>query len=393
MSKKRHAHRRRHRKHRSHPQGVPPGSIIIDPESPKPAIHLMAFTPEKYTETDITDLDQIARYLNEWTVTWVNVDGLGDEQIIRKIGDIFKLHRLALEDVVTVTQRPKVDLYGDHIYIVGRMITRRFDFETEQVSIFLGSNFVLTFQETRGDCLDPIRNRIRKKLGRVRDAGADYLAYALLDTIMDDYFPALEEFGERLESLEDEILDRPAPDILARVRAVKRDLLGMRRAVWPQREAINALMRDPLPHITNETRIYLRDCYDHVIRVMDLTESHRELSSDLMDVYLSSLSNRMNEIMKTLTVIASIFIPLTFIVGIYGMNFDIESSPLNMPELYWYWGYPAVMIFMLVLALGMLWLFTRKGWVTWGRYSRTVLPEAGGTDESLPGRAKPPAAP
>lgn len=323
----------------------------------------MAFSPEAFTEGDVTDVKDLAPYMAKWPVTWINVTGLGDEKIIRQLGEALHLHRLALEDVVNLHQRAKVEQYDNQLFIVSQMLSRQATLETEQLSMFLGPGFVLTFQERPGDCLDPIRNRIRKKLGRVRDAGVDYLAYALLDAIIDDYFPALEEYGERLETLEEEVLDRPGPDILARIRIVKRDLMTLRRAIWPQREAISVLMRDPLPQISRETGVYMRDCYDHVIRLIDLTENYRELSSDLMDVYLSSLSNRMNEIMKTLTVIASIFIPLTFIVGIYGMNFDIEASPWNMPELYTYWGYPAVMLSMLFLSLAMCVYFLQKGWI------------------------------
>ncbi len=193
----------------------------------------MAFSPDAYTETAVEQVADIAPYLEQWAVTWVNVTGLGDEQTLRQIGEIFHLHRLAMEDVVNLHQRAKVEQYGDHLFIVGRMVSRQPDLETEQLSLFLGDRFVLTFQQRPGDCLDPVRNRIRRKLGRVREAGADYLAYALLDTVMDEYFPALEDYGERLEQLEEEILDRPARDILVRVRAVKRDLMTIRRAVWP----------------------------------------------------------------------------------------------------------------------------------------------------------------
>lgn len=362
--------RRKKRFRRPAMEGIPPGSILIDPNALKPNIHLMAFSPEAFAESAITQVRDIAPYLGKWPVVWVNVTGLGDEEVIRQIGDIFHLHRLALEDVVNLYQRPKVELYGDHLFITSRMISKQIAFETEQLSLFLGKGFVLTFQQKIGDCLDPVRNRIRTKLGRVRESGADYLAYAILDAAVDDFFPTLEAYGERMDALEDEVLDNPSPDILPRIREVKRDLMTIRRAIWPQREAINTLTRDPLPLIADETRIYFRDCYDHVIRLMDITETFRELSSDLMDVYLSSLSHRMNEVMKTLTVIASIFIPLTFIVGIYGMNFDIESSPWNMPELYSRWGYPAVMLFMLSLSLGMLYYFRRKGWMGGGRPSK-----------------------
>lgn len=342
---------------------MPPGSIIVDPDAPKPALNVIAFSPEAYEEADITDVGVIADYRARWSVVWVNVTGLGDAQVFRQLGDEFGLHRLALEDVVNLYQRAKVEDFGDRLFIVTRMIAQRRPLETEQLSLFLGPGFVLTIQQRPGDPLDPIRQRIRKRQGRVRDNQADYLAYALLDAVMDDYFPALEEHGERIETMEEKVLDRPRPAVLTEIRQAKRDLMTLRRALWPQREALNSLARDPHQIIASETRIYFRDCYDHALRLMEMTEHYREHSSDLMDVYLTSLSHRMNEIMKTLTVIASIFIPLTFIVGIYGMNFDIEASPWNMPELYTYWGYPAVMLMMLFLSLAMLWYFRRKGWI------------------------------
>ncbi|MBI3300790.1 MAG: magnesium/cobalt transporter CorA, partial [Deltaproteobacteria bacterium] len=293
------------------------------------------------TEQEIRDPQRVRDFLDRWPVTWVDVEGLGDVETIRTLGEIFGLHRLALEDVINVHQRAKVEQYGEHHFIVTRMVRLGEHLETEQLSLFLGKNFVLTFQEGHpGDCLDLIRERIRQKRGRIRDAGLDYLAYALLDAVVDCYFPILEEYGERLETLEDEILTRPHNGAVARIHEIKRNLLTLRRAIWPQRETFNTLLREEMPLVTDETRLYLRDCYDHTTQIIDLIETYRELGSDLIDVYLSSVSNRTNEIMRVLTVIATIFIPLTFLVGVYGMNFNPASSPWNMPELNWYWGYP-----------------------------------------------------
>jgi magnesium transporter len=236
--------------------------------------------------------------------------------------------------------------------------------ETEQLSLFLGKNFVLTFQEGMpGDCLEVIRERIRKKGGRIHDAGLDYLAYALLDAVVDAYFPILEQYGERLEEVEDEIGGKPASSTIARIHAIKRNLLTLRRVVWPQRETFNTLLREETPHISAETRLYFRDCYDHVTQIIDLVETYRELGADLTDIYLSTVSNRTNEIMRVLTVISTIFIPLTFICSIYGMNFNPETSPWNMPELNWYWGYPLALLLMLSVAVGQLLFFRRRGWL------------------------------
>jgi len=323
----------------------------------------MAFGPKDYTETEIKDFALLPPILEKWPVTWVNVDGLGDAKTIAALGEIFHLHPLALEDVLHVTQRPKVEQYGEHQYIVTRMAAMAETLETEQLSIFLGPGFVLTFQERPGDCLDPIRERIRKGQGRIRQAGPDYLAYALIDAVVDHYFPVLEEFGEHLEVLEDSVIERPDARTVSQIHQAKRDLLRLRRAVWPMRESVNSLTRDPLPLITDDTRTYLRDCYDHAVQILDIVESHREIASGLMDLYLSSVSNRMNDVMKVLTVIATIFIPLTFVAGIYGMNFSPEVSPLNMPELNWYWGYPFCLTIMAAVTVAMVFFFKRRGWL------------------------------
>jgi len=346
------------------PPGTPPGTLIVDPEAPRPAIRILAYGPSAFVEQEIREPQQVRDFLDKWPVIWVNVEGLGEAETIRVLGELFGLHRLALEDVVNVHQRPKIEQYGDSYFIVARMVSLSEHLDTEQLSLFLGKNFVLTFQEGRpGDCLDPIRERIRQKRGRIRDAGLDYLAYALLDAVVDAYFPILEEYGERLEALEDEMLSGAYGDTVVRIHEIKRNLLTLRRAIWPLREVFNSLLRDENPLVTTETRLYVRDGYDHVTQIIDLVETYRELGSDLTEVYLSSVSNRTNEIMRVLTVIATIFIPLTFIAGIYGMNFNTALSPWNMPELNWYWGYPFSLVLMTAVALGLLLFFWRHGWL------------------------------
>jgi magnesium transporter len=353
----------RSRKHRNHfhrrnPPGSSPGTLMIDPQASHPQIKVTAYSPEFEIEEVIPDVESIRGYLLKWPVVWINVEGLGDAETIRKLGQFFDLHRLALEDVINVHQRPKVEVYKNHYFIVVRMADLRDRLETQQLSIFLGKNYVLTFQETESSRFDPIRARIRDKGGRIRQSGADYLAYAILDSCIDNYFPALEKYGEQIETLEDQVIIRPGNQFVAEIHETKRDLLILRRAVWPLREAVNSLIREPSQLITDETRIYMRDCYDHTIQVIDLLENYRDIAGDLIEVYLSSISNRLNEIMKILTIFTTIFIPLTFIAGVYGMNFR------NMPELNWHYGYLYVLGIMAALTLGMLFYFRKKGW--WG---------------------------
>ena len=351
---------------RRHAAGTAPGTIVIDPEAPNPVVTVLAYGSGSFHEHKIEDVGEIQEHLGEWPVTWVNVDGLGDEKTIRDIGEIFGLHGLALEDVVHTHQRPKAEFYEDHFFIVARMA--EFDFaagelNNEQISIFLGKNYVLTFQENPGDCFDPVRDRIRKSKGRMRDYGADHLAYALLDAVIDAYFPILEDMGDHLEDLETETLTKADARTVSAINDVKQALITLRRSAWPLRELSNTLIRDTSDLITPETRIYLRDCYDHAVGIIELIESYREVCSGLMDMYLSSVSNKMNEIMKVLTMIATIFIPITFFAGIYGMNFNTDKSPLNMPELNWYMGYPFFWAVTLAVSIFMLLFFRRKKWL------------------------------
>ncbi len=364
MGKKhKHKPRKRRRRHitRTAP-GTPPGTLLVDPAAPKPVVRVLAYGPDRMVEDTLADPLALGDYLKRWPVTWVNVDGLGDAQTIEAIGKALDLHHLALEDVVNTHQRPKLEEYEDNLFIVVRMPQFEEIFQTEQLSIFLGPNYVLTFQERAGDCFEPVRKRLREG-PRNRMLKADYLAYALTDAIVDSYFPVLEAFGERLEQLEEEIAHRPTADVLSRVHEIKHDLLTLRRSIWPVRDILNSLVRDPVPLVSETTRTYFRDCYDHTVRIIDLVETYRELGTGLTEFYQSTVGQRMNEIMKVLTVIATIFIPLTFIVGVYGMNFNPAVSPLNMPELNWYFGYPFSVLLMLLVIVSMTVYFRRKGWI------------------------------
>jgi magnesium transporter len=365
---------RRHRQRRRTPPGAPPGTLIADPAAPPSSIRLIAFSSDDYMERDVQKPEDIRGVLGQWPVTWINVDGLGDVNTIAKLADVFGLHRLAIEDTVNTHQRAKVEHYSNHLYMVLHMVTPGESLQTEQLSLFLGSNYVVTFQEGRpGDPFEPVRDRIRHNGGHTRQAGADYLAYSLIDAVIDGYFPVLEFVGEGLESLEDEILARPSTRIASRVHQTKRELMTLRRAMWPLREALNSLLRDPSPLVAQDTRLYLRDCYDHAVRIIDFVETYRELGSDLMDLYLSSINQRMTEVMKVLTIISTLFIPLTFLAGLYGMNFHTDKSPWNMPELTWYYGYPLLLGLMASIAVSMLFYFRAKGWIGAGRPPPSIL--------------------
>jgi magnesium transporter len=324
---------------------------------------MIAYGPDKFREEKIEAADTIQQYVGQHSVLWINVAGLGDASVINRIGEIFNLHRLALEDVVNTHQRAKVEHYPNCIFVVGRMVESADQIETDQLSLFLGKDFVLTFQETPGDCFEPVRERIRKGGGTLRLAGPDYLAYALVDAFVDNYFPVLENYGERLEAIEERVVSRPDTGLISQIHEIKRDLLTLRRAIWPLREAINSLVREPVPLIAAETRIYLRDCYDHTIQIIDLLENYRDVASGLTEVYLSSMSNRLNEVMKILTMFTALFIPMSLIAGIYGMNFNTQAGPLNMPELNWFFGYPFALGLMVAIASGMLLFFRRMGWL------------------------------
>ncbi len=339
----------------------------VAPESAlsPPLISAFAYGPGELVERQIHSVHELREFLNRCPVLWVNVDGLADHEVIQQIGQLFGLHPLALEDVMHLHQRAKIEEYGDNTFVTARMVQLVEErLETEQISFFLGRDFVLTFQERPGkDCIDTVRDRLRRGLGRLRTGGPDVLLYHLIDAVIDGYFPVLEQFGERLEELEERSTITPDQEVLQKIHRLKTDLLAIRRAIWPHREMINILVRDENAFIKVETRLFLRDCYDHTVQLIDLVETYRELAADLRDLFLSSVSNRLNEVIKVLTIISTIFLPLTFIVGIYGMNFNTEKSSWNMPELNWYYGYPFAYALMAVVTAILLGFFYRRGWI------------------------------
>jgi magnesium transporter len=346
--------------------GAPPGTLVVRSDA-RPYIYVIDYCPTTEDEHEVSSIDDVVRYLKDDrpSVTWVDIRGIGDRATFERLGEIFQIHPLALEDVVNVPQRPKTDVYAAHQVVIGRMVNLREDgtVATEQIGILFGRGFVVTVQEEPAtDVLESVRTRIRQDRGVIRHAGADYLAYALIDAIVDGFFPVLESLGERLEDLELRVT-RNASGMSRTIHDIKRELLTVRRAIWPQRDLVNALLRDESPHVGKETRIYLRDTYDHAVQVMDMVETFRELASGMMDLYLSSVSNRMNEIMKVLTIISTIFLPLTFIAGVYGMNFDTARSPYNMPELEWPLGYPFSLALMAGSVIALLVFYRRKGWL------------------------------
>ncbi len=349
--------------HRRSQPGAMPGEITTDPSSKRPRMTVIAFGSDGILERTIAHPYDLRDLRGKYPVMWLNVDGLGDAQTIEQVGEVFNLHRLALEDAVNTHQRAKLDIYDDFLFIVARMAVLKERSNTEQLALFVGNNFVITIQEEEGDCWDTLRNRIRQGVGRVRQCGADFLAYLLLDAVVDDYFPLLEACGDELDIIEESVVTSPTKASLDALHRTKGELLVMRRAIWPHREMLAGLARESTPFVSDSTRIYLRDCYDHVIQITDLLETYRELTADLRDLYMSAVSNRINETMRVLTIIATIFIPITFIASIYGMNFDGAASPWNMPELHWAFGYPTALGLMLTTAIGMWWHFRRRGWL------------------------------
>jgi len=311
-------------------------------------------------EEEIETVDECLPFKDKPTVTWVNVDGIHEVEVLERLGDCFGLHPLVVEDILNTDHRPKMEDFGDYIFIVLKMLyysDKDNEVVTEQISLILGPNFVISFQEREGDVFNPIRERIRSEKGRIRKMGADYLAYVLVDSIVDNYFIILEKLGERIEFLEDELVTNPTPETLQAIHDLKREMIFLRKSVWPLREVISGLERGESSLIQESTGIYLRDVYDHTIQVIDAVETFRDMLSGMLDIYLSSISNRMNEVMKVLTIIATIFIPLTLIAGIYGMNFRY------MPELEWPWAYPMLWLIMLAIGVLMLIYFRRKRWL------------------------------
>ena len=355
--------RKRRRRTRITP-GASPGTLQVDRAARKPRVRIMAFGPDRCEERDVSRTEEIRAIMGKYPVLWVNVDGLGDEATLTGLSSLFGLHGLALEDVVSLGQRAKVEQYEEHLFIVLRMATGEEPDASEQVSLFLGGGFVLTFQEeTTGDCFDPVRERIRNGKGLLRRSGPDYLAYALIDAVIDAHFPEVEKIDDALEALEREALAEPTQALVVAIQQQKARLREIRRLVTAHRDVAGLLLHEGIPFITQSTQIYLRDCLDHAIRLTELVDSAREGATELMNVYLSRATHRLNEVMQMLTIVTSIFIPLSFITGIYGMNFDAQRSPWNMPELGWRWGYPAALALMAAVGGGMVLYFRKKKWM------------------------------
>ncbi len=344
--------------------GLPPGTLVHVGEARTEPVRvtILDYDQDQLQEFCVTSIDQCLDFKAKPSVTWIDVVGVHRPEVIEKIGDCFDIHPLVLEDILNTEQRPKMEDFDDYIFIVLKMLASLEtddgeEIRSEQVSLIVGHGFVISFQETEGDVFDPVRDRIRKYKGKIRRKGADYLAYSLIDAVVDNYFLILEDVGEDLEVLEDELVASPSPDTSQQIHDMKRDMIFLRKSVWPLREVISRLSRGESEIFEESTEIYLRDVYDHTVQVIDAIETFRDILSGMLDIYLSSISNRMNEVMKVLTIIATIFIPLTLVAGIYGMNFDY------MPELRWHWGYPAVLLFMLITGSLMVLYFRRRGWL------------------------------
>lgn len=353
----------RHSRRRSHKSGLPPGTLVHigEERKGKAAIQIMDYDGEHFEEKEVRTVAECFPYRDRSTTTWINVEGVHDLPVIEALGQHFQLHPLILEDIVNTTQRPKMEDFGDYIFIVIKMLSASGpddEIKVEQASLVLGRNFVISFQEgAEGDVFDHVRERLRGGKGRMRKLGADYLAYALLDVIVDHYFVILEKLGDTIEDLEADVVAEPTTDTIRVIHRMKRELILLRKSVWPLRELIIGLERAESDLFQESTAVYLRDVYDHSIQVIDTIETYREMLSGMLDIYLSSVSNRMNAVMKVLTVIATIFMPLTFLAGVYGMNFKY------MPELQWRFGYPAVWLAMVVVGGVMLAYFRRKKWL------------------------------
>lgn len=339
--------------------GASPGTLVTPEDAHPPTMRIMSFNASVCDEKELERVEELTIAFEPDNVTWVDIQGFGAASFMKQVQEHFGLHPLAIEVVVNVPQRPKLEVFDDHLVIVTRMVrlVSAEQVDIEQVTVVIGENYVLTFQERPGDVLNPVRRRIRSGTGKMRNGGSSYLAYAIIDTIVDGYYPVIEALGEHLDQLEHEVVERPTKNVLRELNRTKNMLANLRRAIWPQRDAVNTMLRDEHPLISDEVRLYIRDTHDHCIQTAEVVEMYREIATGLMNIYLSSIANRTNEVMKVLTIMASIFIPLTFMVGVYGMNFD------HMPELHVRWAYPALCVIMLSTATGLLIFFRKKGWL------------------------------
>ena len=347
---------------RSEKAGLSPGTLmhVGAKRTGKTRITVIDYDAAGLIEKEVASVEECFPFKETSTVTWINVDGVHDVSVIEKLGGRFDIHSLVLEDIMTTTQRPKIEDLGSAVFVVLRMFEydqKCSEITADQLSIILGPNYVLSFQETPGDCFDSVRERIRNGKGRIRKLGPDYLAYALIDAVVDNYFFVLEKLGEKIDCLEERLIAEPRRELLYEIHGLKREMIELRKSVWPLREVASGLERLESPLIRKSTGVFLRDVYDHVIQVIDTIESFREILASMVETYLSSISNRMNEVMKVLTIISTIFIPITFLVGLYGMNF------LFMPEIKWRWGYAFVWALIIGSVAGMFAFFRKKKWL------------------------------
>ena len=358
--------------------GAAPGSVRVRPDATPSVVTVIVLPGGDVVERSGVSAEEAVTLAGGTELSWIHVDGLGDSHVVEFLMKAFSLHPLAVEDTMNPHQRPKLDDYGESLFLSLRLPGSACVDETAgQLSLFVLKNTVISFREGGNPCpVQAVRERLRKGAfnERVRTSGSDFLAYSLLDAVVDYFYVALEQTGERLETLENDVLAAATPAVVSEIRGAKRDLLSLRRAVWPLRDVVSGLQRDDTPLVTEDTRIYLPDCLDHVLQILDLLETYRDIASGLMDVYLATVSNRMNEIMKILTIISTVFMPLTFIAGLYGMNFNTQVSPVNMPELNWRYGYVFSLGLMLVSAGAMAWMFWRKGWIRSSRIPAADVP-------------------
>jgi magnesium transporter len=348
------------------PAGSRPGTLAIPPESPPPRIHVYQYTADELVERPIAQVEELVPFAKSDKTVWVDVRGLGDEKVLRRIAELFEIDGLSLEDAVNLPQRAKSEARDRHQVIIARLpiLTEDGGVDTPQVCLLLGKRHLVTFQQESLGAFDPVRERLRSGIGPIRTLGPDYLAYALIDTVIDRYYPPAESLSYELEDLEDAISEGDDPDAMSRLQDIRRQIVILRRVGWPQREAITSLIRDQTPFVTDEVRAYLRDTQDHIAQIVELIDSCREMTVSLMDIHIASVGQRTNEVMKVLTIVASIFIPLTFIAGIYGMNFEY------MPELRRHNAYPMVIAGMAVVAAMMFGYFWHRGWIGARRRSR-----------------------
>jgi magnesium transporter len=361
------------RKHKKSPPGSAPGTIAIAEDAQKPLIKIYCYNSLQIEILDATTAEAIKQIVTDRPelTFWIEIRGFGDKQFFERLSDLFHIHRLEMEDVLSGYQRPKLEESESHLFIVSRPICYNHEDEVQddQLSIFVSNQYVISIQEKQTDYFLPVKDRLNQNKGIIRSSGTPYLAYALMDAVVDNYFPFLEKLGNFLDELEDKLLGEPDVYSLQNIQASKRKLILFRRIAWSEREKLNDILRTPTLIFSDITRRYLRDTYDHTIQVMDIIESYREITASLMDIYLSSVSNRLNQVMKVLTIISTIFIPLTFVVGVYGMNFahqDPETGkiyPLNMPELYSPYGYVGVILLMVIIVIVQVYFFYKKGWL------------------------------